>query len=109
MFTGSDTADSWIERRVFELRGANERQVLVATNDIAERRFAESKEAHVMSAGMFVQEIKRAKKESRERAEDLRNGQERTIAGKMLIRNVNEETREKLYQLRELLDGGGSS
>jgi uncharacterized protein len=111
VFTGNETADTWIERRVFELCEAGERQVWVATNDVAERQFAESKGAHVMSAGLFVQEIKRAKKESREHAEDLRKFEEATVAGNMLIRNVNEETREKLYRLRELLDnnGGGGS
>jgi uncharacterized protein len=106
VFTGSENADSWIERRVFELCEAGERQVWVATNDGAERRFAESKGAHVMSASLFVQEVKRAKMESTERAAELQKGEEAAVAGQMLIRNVDEATREKLYRLRELLDGG---
>lgn len=104
IYTGNETADAWIERRVFELCEAGERQVWVTTNDVAERRFVESKGAHVMSCSLFVQEVKRSKKDSREFAEEKRRSDESIIAGKMLIRNVDQDTRNKLYELRALLD-----
>lgn len=103
VYTGTEDADSFIERRVYELCEADERQVWVATNDTSERRFAESKGAHVMSASLFVQEMKRARKESRERAKET--SQLSKYAGNMLIRSVSNETRAKLYQLRDKIDG----
>lgn len=108
VFTGSETADSYIERRVFELCEQGDRQVWVATNDVAERHFAESKGAHCMSASLFIQEIKRAKKDSADDANARLAEEEASVAGQMLIRNVSEEAREKLYNLRARLDGNDS-
>jgi uncharacterized protein len=103
VFTGSETADTYIERRVFELCEAGERQVWVATNDVAEKRFAEAKGAHVISCSLFVQEMKRARMDAVDHVNATCD--ESTVAGKMLIRNVDAETREKLYKLRAHLAG----
>lgn len=103
VFTGSETADSFIERQVFEHCEEGLRQVWVVTSDCLEGRFSQAKGAHVMSSTLFIQELKRARKETKELAESERSG---GAGGKMLISCVDEETRGKLYELRDRLDEG---
>lgn len=105
VFTGSETADSYIERRVFQACEEGQRQVWAATSDGAQRSFTEAKGAHIMSSRLFIQEMKRARRESRERVEDLRD--EGAARARMLMSNVDEATRERLYELRDFLDNGG--
>lgn len=104
VFTGTETADSYIERAVFEQCEKGKRQVWAATSDTAQIKFSSAKGAHVMSSSLFIQELKRAKREVRERLATL---DECTARGKMLIANVDEQTRAKLYELRDKLDGRG--
>lgn len=103
VFTGSETADTYIERCVFQRCEANDRQVWAATSDVAQLSFSHAKGAHVMSSHLFVQEIKRARKETRERIGEF---DEASAQGKMLIANVDKSTRDRLYQLRDRLDAG---
>lgn len=98
VYTGTETADSYIERRVYELCEEGHRQIWAATSDVAQLRYSTAKGAHVMSSKLFIQEIKRAKKETKERVQQ-KDGEE--ARGKMLISNVDESTREKLYRLRD--------
>lgn len=107
VYTGTKTADAFIERRVFELCEQGERQVWVVTNDMAERQFAEAKGAHVMSASLFLQELKQAQSDTAEHTLALRNDSSR--ANRMLIRMVDSDTRDKLYRLRDALDRGDLS
>ena len=102
VFTGSETADSYIERAVFEGCEEDVRQVWAATSDVAQLRFTTGKGAHVMSASLFVQELKRARKETRERVDEV---DESAARGKMFISNVDEDTRNALYALRDRLNG----
>lgn len=101
VFTGGETADSYIERAIFEWCERGTRPVWAATNDVAQVLFSRAKGAHVMSASLFVQEIKLARRETRERAKER---DEASVRAKMLICNVDESTREGLYKLRERLD-----
>lgn len=102
VYTRGETADSFIEREVFRECEIGKRQIWAATSDILQGRVAGTKGAHVMSAGLFVQELKRAKNETREKLEAT---DEEALRGKMLISNVDETTRERLYELRDRLDG----
>lgn len=104
VFTGSETADAYIERRVFELCEQNQRQVWVVTNDVAERNFAQAKGAHIMSASLFVQELTRVQRETADLTLALEDGA--TRASRTLIQAVDPETRNKLYRLRDGLDSG---
>lgn len=102
VFTRGETADSFIEREVFRECDMGERQIWAATSDHLQGKVAQTKGAHIMSAGLFVQELKRAKRETREKLEE-RDGE--AVRGKMLISNVDETTRKRLYELRDRLDG----
>lgn len=106
VYTGNETADSYIERAVFEQCEKGGRQVWAATSDVAQIKFSSAKGAHVMSANLFIQELNRAKREIKER---LASKDEGAARGKMLIANVDEQTRAKLYELRDRLDRGGWS
>lgn len=101
VYTGSETADSYIERCVYEMCEVGSRQVWAATSDVAQLRFSCSKGAHVMSAQLFVQELKRVRKETSELMEEKNEWDAR---GKMLIATVDKETRARLYQLRDELN-----
>ena len=103
VFTGSETADSYIERNVFEMCRIGERQIWAATSDTAQSNFSQSTGAHVMSSKLFVQEMKRARRETRER---INAHDEGSIKGKMLISTVDQTTRDRLYELRDFLNAG---
>lgn len=102
VFTGSDTADSFIERAVYLDCERGKRQVWTATNDSALGTFSASKGAHRLSAALFIQEMKYAKSDSQERVES--DAQEGRMRAKMLISSVDSSTRDALYKLREQLD-----
>lgn len=106
VFTGSGTADSYIERAVFEEVERGARQVWMATNDRAQAMVSSSKGAHVWSASLFIQELKKAKRESRELCDhdDEKKGDE--ARAQMLIANVDDDTVSALYKLRQTLDQG---
>lgn len=104
VYTGTETADSYIERAVFEQCEAGRRQVWAATSDAAQFKFSSAKGAHVMSSNLFIQELKKTKQEIKERLATL---DESAARGKMLIANVDEQTKAKLYELRDKLDGRG--
>jgi len=102
VFTGSETADSYIERAVYKMCESGTRQVWAATSDIAQLSFSSSKGAHVMSSRLFIQEIKRMRKETQERVAEVDGG---SVRSRMLIANVDESTRNRLYELRDQLNG----
>lgn len=102
VFTGTETADSYIERAVFESCEAGERQVWAATSDVAQLSFSRAKGAHIMSSNLFIQELKRAKRETKEKVGET---DEAAARAKMLISNVDEDTRNALYALRDKLNG----
>lgn len=102
VFTGTETADTYIERSVYEHCEEGKRQVWAATSDVAQLSFSRAKGAHVMSASLFVQEMKRASKETREKVVET---DESAARGKMLISNVDKDTRDALYALRDKLNG----
>lgn len=54
-----------------------------------------------MTSTLFIQEIKLARREIRERSAET---DEKTVRGRMLISNVDEDTRNSLYELRDRLD-----
>lgn len=102
VFTGIQTADSYIEGEVFASCEQGTRQVWAITSDMAQSNFSAAKGAHVMSSSLFVEELKKAKRESRERMQ----AQGRNSHGtQMLIETVDVETRAALYRLRETLSG----
>lgn len=100
VFTGSETADSYIERCIHEVVEGGKRQVWAATSDRAQLAFSIGKGAHIMSSSLFIQEIKRARKETMEKVSEPDEGKAR---GKMLIATVNQKTRDRLYELRDKL------
>lgn len=101
VFTGGESADSYIERCVFEVCESGQRQVWAATSDVAQLNFSKGKGAHVMTSTLFIQEIKRARRETRDK---LARKDEGSVRGKMLMSTVSEETRHKLYELRDKLE-----
>ena len=104
VYTRNETADCYIERSVFEEIERDQRQVWTATSDHAQGNFSRAKGAHVMSASLFVQELKHVRKESRDVIASAASDGD-AAAASMLIRNVDPSTKEKLYKLREMLDG----
>lgn len=102
VFTGGESADSYIERSVFEACEGGQRQVWAATSDVAQLNFSKGKGAHVMTSTLFIQEIKRARRETRDK---LARKDENCVRAKMLLSTVSEETRNKLYELRDKLEG----
>lgn len=101
IYTGTETADSFIERQVYEWCESGRRQVWAATSDVAQLRFSLAKGAHIMTSTLFIQEIKRVWRETRERSAERDEGAAR---GKMLMSSVSEETRSQLYELRDRLN-----
>ncbi|KAI0564477.1 hypothetical protein FGB62_25g173 [Gracilaria domingensis] len=101
IFTGNENADSYIERSVFELCESGRRQVWAATSDIAQLNFSQGKGAHVMTSNLFIQEIKRARRETREKLAEVDGN---SMRANMLMSTVNEETRLRLYELRDRLE-----
>lgn len=97
IYTGTETADSFIERNIFQYCREGARQVWAATSDLIQARVSGAMGAHVMSGGLFVQELKRARRETREILE-TRDGA--AIRAKMLMSSVDGETLKHLYRLR---------
>lgn len=106
VFTGNTTADSYIEREVFAEVERGARQVWAATNDRAQAMVSSSKGAHVWSASLFIQELKKAKREGSRLCDQSDTGKGEEARAQMLISNVTEETVSKLYKLRKALDKG---
>lgn len=101
VFTGSSTADTYIERETYLMCKLDKRQVWAATSDFAQQKVALGQGAHVISAARFVEELVSAKKEVREKIKEEAGsgtGQSRTI-----IQAVDPDTRDKLYNLRSSL------
>jgi len=100
VFTGDRTADSYIERRTWELCREGRTRVWVATSDYVQQALVGAEGALVMSSRLFVQELKRSKKEYQE---IMREGRH-SLQGKLLIDNVDRATQDSLYRLMESLD-----
>lgn len=100
IYTGDRTADSFIERKALEICREAKSRVWVATSDYVQQLLAGAEGALVMSSRLFVQEMKKSKKETEEFMERDRH----SLRGKLLIDNVNESTKESLYRLLEHLD-----
>lgn len=105
VFTGAETADTYIERCVFEQCKRKQRQIWAATSDITHGRVSSGMGAHVMSATLFVQELKRVRRETTERVEELEKAGLARRA-KMLMSTVDKATLKQLYELRDQLNGG---
>ncbi|CAN8061926.1 unnamed protein product [Agarophyton chilense] len=101
IFTGHENADSYIERSVFKLCENGERQVWAATSDIAQINFSRSKGAHVMTSTLFIQEVKRARQDTKDKLAEVDGNR---VRANMLMSTVNEETRSRLYELRDKLE-----
>lgn len=97
VFTTTETADSYIERNIFQYCREGIRQVWAATSDLIQARVSGAMGAHVMSGRLFIQELKRARQETRE-ALDAHDGG--AIRARMLMSNVDGETLKHLYRLR---------
>ena len=102
VYTGSDTADTFIERAVYKEVEAGIRQIWAVTNDRALFTYTSSKGAHHLSASLFVAELKRAKAEAVEKALTNTKGEVRRAS--YLQSTVDVDTRNALYNLRAKLD-----
>lgn len=102
VFTGNETADTYIERLVFEHCQRQERQVWAATSDFLLGRVSNGTGAHVMSASLFIQELKRVRRETKEKVEEQNGGGNRYSA-RMLQSTVDKATLKELYRLRDEL------
>lgn len=98
VFTGSETADSFIERNVFQHCEMGERQIWAATSDLTQARVSGAMGAHVMSVTLFIQELKRVRRETKEILEASDGSAHRA---KMLMSTVDQETLKQLYRLRD--------
>lgn len=103
VYTANETADSYIERSVFERCKWGDRQVWAATSDLLHARVSGAMGAHVMSASLFVQELKRARKETSEKVEELENDSS-VYKSRMLMSVIDKATLQQLYELRDGLD-----
>ncbi len=103
VYTGSDSADAFIERAVYTQVEAGKRQIWAVTNDHDLLTYAASKGAHHLSTSMFVSELQRARVEAVERAQLSTKEEARRSA--FLQSSVDVNTRNALYQLRAELDG----
>lgn len=102
VFTGTSTADTFIERAVFIECERGSRPVYAVTSDAALQTFTSAKGAHRLSARLFVQELKAARRQLSLATQQNDHGS--TYASKMLQSSVDEETRAKLFELRTSLD-----
>lgn len=103
VYTANETADSYIERNVFESCKWGDRQVWAATSDLLHARVSGAMGAHVMSASLFVQELKRSQKETSEKVEELENDGS-FHRSRMLMSIIDKATLQQLYNLRDELD-----
>eukprot|EP00168_Porphyra_purpurea_P005122 TRINITY_DN1616_c0_g1_i5.p3 TRINITY_DN1616_c0_g1~~TRINITY_DN1616_c0_g1_i5.p3 ORF type:complete len:156 (-),score=63.41 TRINITY_DN1616_c0_g1_i5:692-1159(-) len=104
VYTGSETADSYIEAATLVACRNAQRQVWAATSDFAQAKLAGAQGAHVISSRLFTAELTAARREARENAlaaDDI--GEARGRA--MLINTVAPSVRDALYKLRNQLDG----
>jgi len=104
VYTGSETADSYIEAATLVACRNAQRQVWAATSDFAQAKLAGAQGAHVISSRLFSAELTSARREARENAtaaDDI--GEARGRA--MLINTVDPSVRDALYKLRDQLDG----
>lgn len=102
VYTANETADSYIERSIFECCKWGERQVWAATSDMLHARVSGAMGAHVMSASLFVQELKRSQKETSEKVEELENDGS-VHRSRMLMSIIDKDTLQQLYDLRDEL------
>lgn len=98
VYTGSETADSYIERGVYQTCELGTRQVWAVTSDVAQLSFSHAKGAHIMSSKLFISEMRRVKRETREKVAE-KDGE--AVKGNMLISNVDRVTRDRLYMMRD--------
>lgn len=84
-----ETADSWIERKVYELAKAGDK-VFVVTSDYAEQMNILGSGAYRISAREFREEYLRTKKQIEEKAENARKGLGRNELGERLQEHVLE-------------------
>lgn len=103
VFTAGETADSYIERSVFANCKIGKRQVWAATSDLVHARVSGAMGAHVMSSSLFVQELKRSRKETQERVCELENDGS-AHRSRMLMSAIDKTTLEQLYEMRDQLD-----
>lgn len=104
VYTGDETADSYIEAATLADCREAKRQVWAATSDFAQARLIGAQGAHVISSRLFISELMAARREARQNAaaaDDI--GAARGAA--MLINNVDPNVRDALYELRDKLDG----
>lgn len=104
VYTGDETADSYIEAATLADCREAKRQVWAATSDFAQARLTGAQGAHVISSRLFVAQLTAARREARQNAsaaDDI--GAARGAA--MLINNVDPTVRDALYKLRDQLDG----
>ncbi|KAA8495248.1 protein YacP [Porphyridium purpureum] len=104
IYTGKGTADDYIEQQSKTFCDLGESQVWAVTSDLVQQRVSQNNGAHVLSSGMFTQEIKLAKKHQNEA---IQEEQERNVSqkGRKLIDNLKGSSREALFRLRSELDG----
>ena len=104
VYTGSETADSYIEAATLVACRNAQRQVWAATSDFAQAKLAGAQGAHVISSRLFSAELTSARREARENAAAVDDiGEARGRA--MLINTVEPSVRDALYKLRDQLDG----
>lgn len=102
VFTGTSTADTFIERAIYTEVERAKRPIWAVTNDRVLGSFSEGKGAHRIPCAHFIREIKLAKRDTftRARAKAL-DEQPRST---MLQSSVDSKTRDALYKLRAALD-----
>uniref|UniRef100_A0A7S3A5C7 Uncharacterized protein n=1 Tax=Rhodosorus marinus TaxID=101924 RepID=A0A7S3A5C7_9RHOD len=97
VFTGNDTADSYIEFRTKECAEENIRQVWAATSDYLQQKMAFGNGAHLMSANLLVQELKRTKKEASVRLQKHNRDMDRDKIG-LIKYAFSDEQRQKFLE-----------
>ena len=90
-----ETADTWIEKKTYELVRAGER-VFVVTSDYAQQIFVLGAGAYRISAREFREEYQSARKKIQERGRKEMEGKARNEVGSRL----NEDVLDKLELLR---------
>eukprot|EP00172_Hildenbrandia_rubra_P000423 Plantae.Rhodophyta-Hildenbrandia_rubra.ctg12034.p1 GENE.Plantae.Rhodophyta-Hildenbrandia_rubra.ctg12034~~Plantae.Rhodophyta-Hildenbrandia_rubra.ctg12034.p1 ORF type:complete len:367 (+),score=32.71 Plantae.Rhodophyta-Hildenbrandia_rubra.ctg12034:239-1339(+) len=100
VYTGSSSADSYIERQTYEMCKVGKRQVWAATSDFAQQQITLGQGAHVMSAARFIKEVMGARQEIREKIKSLQHG---SIQQRSIIQALDDKTRDQLYALRDEL------
>ena len=90
-----ETADTWIEKKTYELVQAGER-VFVVTSDYAQQIFVLGAGAYRISAREFREEYQSARKKIQERGRKEMEGKARSEVGSRL----NEDVLDKLELLR---------